>query len=77
MFHLVFTTVVLAETSGPVLRVSQDTEGGHPIVGITEENDKFGMVCSDLCNFNNTFQEECYSLCLRKIQSFTCYMKYK
>jgi lipid A 3-O-deacylase len=47
MFHLVFTTVVLAETSGPVLRVSQDTEGGHPIVSLCEENDKFGTKGTD------------------------------
>ena len=44
---------------------------------LKQENDKFGLVGSDLCNFNQTFQEECFSLCLRKIQSFTCYMKYK
>ena len=48
MFHLVFTTVVLAETSGPVLRVSQDTEGGHPMVSLCEENDKFGIKGTDI-----------------------------
>jgi hypothetical protein len=48
MFHLVFSTVVLAETSGPVVRLTQDADGFHPLVTICEENDKFGVKGTDI-----------------------------
>ena len=48
MLSLVFTTVVLAETSGPVVQLTQDSEGIHPMVSITDENDKFGIKGTDI-----------------------------
>jgi len=47
LFHLVWSTAVLAQSSAPTLRLSHDSEGIHPIVGLTEENDKFGTKGTD------------------------------
>ena len=48
IFNIAFATAVFAETSSPATRLTQESDGMHPLISLCEENDKFGIKGTDI-----------------------------